>query len=236
MTPSFPLLTGALDSAGYPVTFFFRNDDAGWADDELFALCDRFGGRAPLDLAVIPLAIRPEVASALVAHPCRPRFHQHGYAHRNHQATGKKCELSDNRQAHEIGDELLIGHLTLRELFGNRLDPIFTPPWNRCGATAARTLPLMGINVLSRDRGAAPFLIPDLIELPIAVDWTRRRLHIDSALAAATGRSPVGVMLHHEVLDDADLVAIDDLLDVLTAHPNARMARMADVARETVEA
>lgn len=236
MTTSFPLLSRALDAAATPITFFFRDDDAGWADAKLFSLCDRFSTRAPLDLAVIPLAIGQEIASALIAHEGQLAFHQHGYAHRNHQATGKKSELSDDRPAAEIAAEIRTGHLGLRLLFGDRLDPIFTPPWNRCGTTAARLLIDAGMHVLSRDYGAAPFGIRGLVELPIGVDWVRRRADLDMALTAAATRSPVGVMLHHEVLDNNDLSALDALLDLLIAHHSARLAHMADVVREVVPA
>lgn len=56
-------LRAALDHAARPVTFFFRDDDAGWADDDLYRLIDIFDRWAiPLDLAVIPNALSDDLA------------------------------------------------------------------------------------------------------------------------------------------------------------------------------
>lgn len=225
----FPLLDAALNNATSPIVFFVRDDDVGWADVELFALCDRVGGRAPLDLAVIPTAITPEVAAALLDLDRPLRFHQHGFAHRNHQTSGKKCELSDERAAVDIQWELQAGRDRLLSMFKRRLDPIFTPPWNRCGAAAANALAAMGVQALSRDRGATPLNVPGLVEIGVAVDWVRRRADLDEALARAATESPVGIMLHHEVMDHSDLDRLDALLDVLVEHANAHFAPMVEL-------
>lgn len=235
MSRSFPLLSAALDGSDTPVTFFFRDDDVGWADAKLFLLCDRFHDRAPLDLAVIPTAIQDDVASALRARSGQLGFHQHGYTHRNHENTGKKCELSDGRPQAQMADELHAGRERLKKLFDAQLDPIFTPPWNRCGATAAQVMVDLGVSVLSRDRGASPLDVPGLVDLPIAIDWSRHQTPgaIDTAIAEATTRSPVGIMLHHEVLDERDLRHLDGLLDTLIDHQNAALVPMRDLHRES---
>ena len=50
-------LRAALDAREEPVTFFFRDDDAGWDDPALEALLDVFEPHGlPLDVAAIPLA------------------------------------------------------------------------------------------------------------------------------------------------------------------------------------
>jgi hypothetical protein len=57
----------ALDETAAPVTFFFRDDDAGWDDGRLFSLLDVFARRAlPLDVAVIPRALSAERAARLL--------------------------------------------------------------------------------------------------------------------------------------------------------------------------
>lgn len=256
----FPLLKRALDSvddglddrvdreAVGPVEVFFRDDDAGWADDKLLGLCDVFSGRAPLDLAVIPLEIDARLASDLLEHSAELGFHQHGYAHRNHQATGKKCELADTRPPNAIRQEIEAGQIRLRGLFGDRLDPIFTPPWNRCGLIAAETLVELGVRALSRDTGATPFADSKLIELPVAVDWVKlSRLGrssdcdpwrpLDRALAeaiaiSAESASPVGVMLHHEVMEVGDLFALDALVELLCRHRSVALRPMAELLAE----
>ena len=91
-----------LDAAPTPRTFFFRDDDAGWADERLIALLDVFAHHSvPVDVAVIPAALdrrlaaslrrRKEADSGLLA------FHQHGFAHANHEPSGRPCEFGPDR-------------------------------------------------------------------------------------------------------------------------------------------
>src|ERR1041385_7706803 len=90
-----------LDEAAGPITFFFRNDDVGWEDERLFELLDVFWQyEVPIDLAVIPKAISRETAARLrrqvAGRPELVSVHQHGYAHVNHEQTGRKCEFGES--------------------------------------------------------------------------------------------------------------------------------------------
>jgi hypothetical protein len=92
----------ALDEAPGPVTFFFRDDDAGWDDGRLFALLAVFASRAlPLDVAVIPGALGGNLADSLMSLSVefngRLGLHQHGLAHVNHESSGRKCEFGGGR-------------------------------------------------------------------------------------------------------------------------------------------
>jgi hypothetical protein len=91
-------LRRALDAAERPVGFFFRDDDAGWADDRLWSLLDRFAAAAlPVDLAVIPAALAAEPARRLrrrvAASGGLVAVHQHGFSHANHERAGRKHEF-----------------------------------------------------------------------------------------------------------------------------------------------
>ncbi|MFQ5557787.1 MAG: hypothetical protein ACE5GB_09830 [Acidimicrobiales bacterium] len=231
---AFDLLTARLDQAPDPVTFFFRDDDAGWADEALLALCDRFRGKAPLDLAVIPCAVKSRLVDELLARADGLAFHQHGFAHINHQREGRKCEFGPDRPTTDAARDLFLGRRLLLDMFADRLDPVFTPPWNRCTADTALTLAELGIEVLSRDRSASSIAAAGLVELPVAVDWVRHRERLDQALARASVASPVGVMLHHEVLGSWDHELVDELLALLDRHRNARVESMMTLARQVV--
>lgn len=228
---AFPLLSAALDD--HATTFFFRDDDAGWADDRLLALVEVFAGRAPLDLAVIPAATTRPLAERLLAHPGALGFHQHGWAHVDHQVQGRKCEFGPDRTPDQQGADVRRGRARLADLFGARLDDVFTPPWNRCSPDLVPALLDAGVKVLSRDRGARRLDVGSLLELPVDVDWVRARADLDARLADAVTTSSdatVGVMLHHAEHDRADRRAISALLTVLDDHPRAAMRAMADVA------
>ena len=242
----FPALARVLDAADAPVTFFFRDDDGGWENARLCALLDlheRYG--MPLDLALIPDALSPRVVRELEHRAQRNDalgLHQHGRAHLNHESAGRKCEFGTSRKAVDQYTDIESGRNTLAGRFGERVDPIFTPPWNRCTQVTVVSLSALCFRVLSRDRGAEDLNPFGLTELPVDVDWCgvmvaagggsrgEALAEIDRRLArAATRREPVGVMLHHAVMDGESLEVEEALLALLARHPQARSERMIDL-------
>lgn len=236
----FSALNAALAAGGEEITVFFRDDDAGWADARLLALLDVFRAQqVPLDLAVIPCALSVALAAQL-RRRCAQQplgMHQHGYAHINHEPTGRKCEFGPARSAAQQTGDVLAGQLRLRALLGS-IDAIFTPPWNRCSQATVEALRAGGIATLSRDHKAAPLKLDGLRECPVQVDWckwTQASLpawqSLDAQLAryADDGRV-LGIMLHHAVMSDADLQVLQDLIHVLRQHPRVHLRLM----RETL--
>jgi hypothetical protein len=236
-------LQRALNAVRGRVAFFFRDDGAGWGDERLYALLSVFERRAvPLDLAVIPAALTAnlsrELSARLRAAPALLGVHQHGYAHCNHEPASNKCEFGDARGRAEQRRDLAAGGEILVAGFGAQVDPIFTPPWNRCNATTVDCLVELGYRVLSRERDAAPLAVRGLCELPADIDWCRalvmqrsplERLGRMLATAAASGR-PVGVLLNHAVMADRDLTQLGELLRLLSRHPGSRCYRMRQIA------
>ena len=238
-------LRAALDAAPEPVTIFFRDDDAGWADDRLAALLDRFAAHGtPIDLAAIPADMTQPLADALVARADAGEpvgIHQHGYAHTNHQVQGRKCEFGPARSAAQQLADIADGQRILRELLGPALQPMFTPPWNRCTEDTGASLVDLGIEALSRDRTATPLGLEGLRELPVQVDWFAKRKGVpvgreavgEQLAARAAEPAPLGVMLHHAEMDTEDMTAMEELLDLVSAHPRTRCLSMAAVLEET---
>ena len=224
------------------MSVFFRDDDAGWSDDRLRRLLDEFARRSlPLDLAVIPQALGPELA-----HDLRERaddaggllgLHQHGLAHANHEASGRPCEFGPSRSRARQLLDIERGRARLEGLLDGRVDPIFTPPWNRCTRETADCLLELGFTALSRESRAEPVGVPGLHELSVHVDWFARRKGVRlsrsdlGSLLAAAGEAggPVGVMFHHAEMDAAERAAAAELLDLLAGHPQVRCARMCDL-------
>ncbi|MDH3459720.1 MAG: hypothetical protein OEM00_01850 [Burkholderiaceae bacterium] len=238
----------ALDAAASPVTFFLRDDDAGWNDARLMALLECTTKHSvPIDLAVIPQATGTALASALRAHldaaPTLIGLHQHGYAHVNHESMGRKCEFGPARDLPAQRKDLIAGRERLEQHFGMRLDAIFTPPWNRCAPATPMLLAELGYAALSRD-GTAP-LQQALPELPVHVDWCKQRragleqgetgghaIAIDLAQRIA-GRAVLGVMLHHAQMDDGDLALLAAWLPQWACHPRAHWVQMRQLATAT---
>lgn len=234
-----------LDAATHRVDFFFRDDDAGRADERLFALLDLFERHAlPLDVAVIPRALTPALASELrvrvAAAPETLAFHQHGFAHHNHELEGRKCEFGTSRTRELQQRDIEEGRRLLEEAHGLNVSGIFTPPWNRCTAATGEALRACGFRLLSRDVTARPLGIDGLNELPVRVDWFAHRKGVRLSLeelgaslaeAASSAASPVGVMLHHELMDDAELARTDELLALLATHTAVRCHLMTSLAQ-----
>ena len=233
-----------LDRSAGDVEFFFRDDDAGWADahlQALLALFDRYA--TPLDLAVIPGALGPvlsrQLRARLRAAPELLGVHQHGYVHSNHELSGRKCEFGMSRSRLAQRHDLESGATILRERLAAPVDPIFTPPWNRCTETTVECLVELGFRALSRDRGAARLDRRGLWELAVDVDWCKAfaaATPLDtlgrSLAKAATGGHAVGIMLHHAVMNDAQLEPLGELLRLLSRHPASRCSLMRQVALE----
>jgi hypothetical protein len=238
-------VTAALDAARLPVCFFVRDDDGGWDDARLFALLDctdRAG--VPIDLALIPQAsgtvLARELNARIDAAPGRVSVHQHGFAHCNHEALGRKCEFGLSRAADAQRRDLTAGRERLGALFDGRLDAIFTPPWNRCSAVTPPLLAELGFAALSRSRAAQP-VQHTLPELGVSVDWCKQvraaaarredrgnRIAFELAEAIGDGGA-VGLMLHHAEMDESELALLGSLIAELRSHPRARWSSMRDV-------
>lgn len=234
-------LKKTLDSNPNSITFFFRNDDVGWEDTRLFELLDLFAQfNLPLDLATIPTAISAHTAARLRTlvdqNPSKLSIHQHGYAHLNHEQSGRKCEFGETRSRDSQQADIEAGKSRLKDLFGPKLEPIFTPPWNRCTAATAACLRKAGFKLLSRDTTATQLNTDGLMELPVSVDWFAKRKNVrltseeigSSFSAAASGYSRIGVMLHHALMDEKERARFGELLQLVSAHSQARCVLMRD--------
>ena len=207
-------LAEALDSEG-PVQVFFRDDDAGWRDDRLRALLDCFEAHGlPVDVAAIPQALGAEMAREVVARGVA--VHQHGLAHANHEPEGRKCEFGPSRAVAEQRRDIEAGRELLRERLDGQLEPIFTPPWNRCTRDTALCLAELGFEVLSRESRAEPLGV--LRELPVSLDFVRLSPE-ELVRRFAVAEAPVGVMFHHAEMDDAAMDRAGELLALLARHP-----------------
>ena len=239
-------LTATLDSQPEPAVFFFRDDDAGWEDERLFALLDLFGKHdVPIDVAVIPRSISIATAGRLRGIVEQDRefvsVHQHGYAHVNHEATGRKCEFGSTRTRELQLADINHGRQLLRDLFGESPDAMFTPPWNRCTTVTTDCLRAAGFEVLSRDVTATPLDAQGLTELPVAVDWFAHRKGVRFTVrdlghalgTAASSKTSIGVMLHHALMDEEERTRLGELLNVLASHSQAACVLMRDLTRNS---
>jgi broad specificity phosphatase PhoE len=219
---------------------FFRDCDGGWSDDRLLELLDLTAGHGlPIDVAVIPSDLSPALAAALLARagesPGLIGMHQHGFDHRNRGMEEHPTELHPAMPRAAQRRAIEIGKRRLRGLLGLACDPIFTPAWGRCTRRTGECLVQLGFVAVSADTSAPPLGIPGLIELPTTVKWFDRGPADGSGRLDALGvrladafrmPGPVGVMFHHELMDEVHMAAAADLFGLLAAADAARPVRM----------
>lgn len=232
----------ASNRAPSPVTFYFRDDDAGWCDQRLVEMLDRFAAYdIPIDLAVIPEALQSSLAQHLVQCVEGKRqaiaMHQHGLGHINHQSCGRKCEFGDARSPQQQKHDIVQGWRHLTDLLGDHVDTIFSPPWNRCTQDTADTLSALGFAALSRDSTATTLELNGIEEIPVHIDWLRKREGgqipremLGSQIAERISQAgPIGVMLHHEQTGRDELDAVEELLVLLSEHRSADFRHMKEL-------
>lgn len=219
---------------GREATLWWRDDDAAGPSPALSRLL-ALRPACPLGLAVIPAAARDSLAGELTG---AVDLLVHGFAHANHAEAGaRKSEYPAGRG---VPDELRAARDRLEDRFGNRVLPVFVPPWNRMGADAAAALPAAGYRLISGYRGRPEGPLPRLDTHVDLVDWRGGRCFagdatvlgaLADALAVRRGTGdprPTGVLSHHLVHDFAAWRFLEDLLAWGWEAPGVRWVRPRD--------
>ncbi|WP_243544631.1 polysaccharide deacetylase family protein [Pseudodesulfovibrio tunisiensis] len=198
------------------VVVFFRADDIGVPDDNCHRMIETFREYfAPLCLAVVPSWLDEKSWKTLRGWTgdwdlwC---WHQHGWAHENHQKDGKSCEFGSDRPLADKIADIKAGRDKLSAIMGDDFQPFFTPPWNRIDPETGQALADLGYIAVSRSSGENEKIPtpPSLPDLSVNVDLHTRReidpvqaryaLEQDFVNASETGR--VGIMLHHQLMNE----------------------------------
>lgn len=250
MMTEFALLKETLHRAAAQqriIELFFRDDDV--ADDEpaLQRLLDVFiQRRTPVNLAVIPGRLT-EAGTAMLRERLRTHAHlleinQHGWMHLNHETTGRKCEFGPTRTFAEQLADLESGRRKLTDLFGADFSAVFVPPWNRCTEATRRAIDQLEFQVLSQLKGAQPVIGYGFTEISVTLDLHRWRggvtmkapAELENELARQVNAGEIiGVMLHHQVMDEAALAWLAGLLDELRLHAGLRIHTFQSLLRLT---
>jgi peptidoglycan/xylan/chitin deacetylase (PgdA/CDA1 family) len=220
------LLDGVGAGAASGTEIFFRADDVAAPGEACRRMLETFARHGlPLHLAVTPAWLTParwDVLRRWAGERDLWCWHQHGWRHVNHQREGRKGEFGVDRSVADKRADLARGRDRLAAIMGARFSPVFTPPWNRFDAQTAQLLLEAGYVAVSRSDGAQrrvpmPGNLPDI---PVNVDLHTRResdpaqgitaLLVEFEAALASGR--VGVMLHHQRMNDAAFSFLDHCL------------------------
>lgn len=222
---------------GLTLPVWWRDDDAiapSTPLDQLLHLSDTVG--LPVHLAVIPQGVTAALAERLADTSAIPVTH--GFAHVNHApATSKKMEYGTDRPLSEIASEIGAGLVRLNELFGDRLAPMFVPPWNRI---APEVLPLLadaGYGAISTyTPRESVYACDGLIRINTHIDpinWRGDRSVVppdqllaqtvtllkDRRAGKADNTEPLGLLTHHLVHDSAIRDFTAKFIETLMAGP-----------------
>lgn len=227
-------VAGLLSDAPDGTRIFFRADDVAVPGNNCRRMFDVFRRhRVPLHLAVTPAWLTPPRWSVLrewAGDDDLWCWHQHGWRHKNHQSNGKKSEFGDERTRDEKRQDIIKGRDRLRSIMGRDFHPVFTPPWNRFDAETGEVLLELGYRAVSRSQGEKKRVpLPKRVRgIPVNVDLhTRSEPEPEDGLAAlleefmaAVHYGRIGVMLHHQRMNDQAFAFLDQCLGAVAASPS----------------
>ncbi|MBE7472496.1 MAG: hypothetical protein DPW09_19610 [Anaerolineae bacterium] len=225
-----------LQTGARRVHIFLRDDDIDEDEESLRHLLDiSFSRGTPLNLEIIPGRLTPAAIKLLKAYkrylPHLLELNQHGWQHHNHENEGRKCEFGISRTFDQQLADISQGKRLLEDIFGERFYPVFTPPWNRCAAATFAALDQLEFKVLSKDWDQQPVKGYRFQEISTTLDLFRWQG--DPALKPPTEiiktliqqldkLNPIGLLLHHKVMDDEAFSFLDWLLACLTQYSNVQ--------------
>lgn len=215
------------------VDVFFRDDDVDVDEPALRRLLHLFAQKnASVILGVIPARLTSECVELLAQFSACIEIVQHGWQHVNHELTGRKCEFGPGRSFDEQHADIARGQVRMHEAFGNHWFPAFIPPWNRCTANTYQALEQLAFRVLSQlCKDAPPLTDFSFREISVTLDlfhWKEgATLKPEAELLQAiaqqlTQPQPIGIMLHHKVMNDEAFLFLEQLLNALQQSPNVR--------------
>jgi hypothetical protein len=225
-------------NSGLILPFWWRDDDAVTPTLQLDTLINIANDLdMPCHLAVIPKFATPALAKRLSSIP-RIIPVIHGWAHENHAPKDqKKAEFGATRPIENCAADAIKSLQNLQDLFGDKLHPMFVPPWNRINPDFGQHLVAIGYDSLStygprKSRLIAPNLIQINTHLD-PIDWRGNRSLIapdvlimqtvklmqDRRLGHADNAEPFGLLTHHLVHDDAIWAFVKQFLIIMRKGP-----------------
>jgi len=226
-------LAAILSEAPAGTEIFFRADDIGIPGNKCRQMMDVFCAHSvPLHMAVTPAWLgvsRWETLKSWGEGADIWCWHQHGWRHVNHQMSGKKGEFGTDRSRAAKKADIARGRAKLESIMGDDFRPVFTPPWNRFDTETGEILAELGFTAVSRSAGEQKKVsLPDsLPDIPINVDLHTRseadpaegmdELLREFEIGVRDGR--IGVMLHHQRMNDAAVYFLDACLGIVAKTP-----------------
>ncbi len=222
-----------LQAKGKTVSVFLRNDDGDKDEDTLRQLLDSTLSRQiPLHIAVIPGTLTHAGVRLLRdvkhAQPELLELGQHGFQHLNHETEGRKCEFGASRTFEQQLEDISKGKKILEETLLDYFAPIFTPPWNRCTKDTLKIVEQLGFSGFSRDNSNPLATGYKFQEVSTTLDFftwkdgaklKEPKELTEELIKQLNAHRPIGLLLHHKVMDVRAFAFLDELLAELKRYP-----------------
>lgn len=240
-------ITEAGRGTGHPAVYF-RADDVGAGGRAFNVLCGIFRQfQVPIAMAVVPAWLSSARIQQLFAMaPLGEElwgWHQHGWRHVNWQRAGKKSEFGEQRPFEKQWRDIWQGQLKMKDIFGEKALPVFTPPWNRLSAATVKILQELSFSAVSTTdplpRNVKP--APSFKNIRVHLDLHTRKssdpgedyARLLAELAALIARKePFGIMVHHQRMTLFAFEFLEELLRILQNDLNSRFLAFEQLLQE----
>ncbi len=218
------------EQAGDPVQFWLRDDDAVEPTqplEDLLTLTERYA--IPCTLAIIPARSSDALAQRLFTTE-HVAVAVHGWSHDNYAPDDeKKQELGLHRPLNEVVSELKRGYTLLAQQHAPNFVPLLVPPWNRIDPAIVLELNALGFQGLSTFGAPTSSAIAMVNTHVDIIDWRGSRggrdageLVKDIVELIENTQTPIGILTHHLVHDDAAWQFLQQLFSTTSAHAGAK--------------
>lgn len=224
---------------------FFRADDVGAGGRAFNALCEIFRSyQIPLGMAIVPAWLSDVREKQLFAAAPKEEplwgWHQHGWRHVNWERAGKKSEFGEQRPIEKQWRDIQQGQQKMRDIFGDQLVNVFTPPWNRVSGSTLRILQELGFDGVSMGKYFPRGLRPPLTmkNLRVNLDLHTRKGKdslkdfqdiLEEMATLFARREPVGIMLHHQRMTYFAFEFLDEMLSLFKNLPGIQFVSFQEI-------
>lgn len=208
------------------VKFWFRDDDAGIDDKSLDNLMHYLKDKKiNLLIAAIP-ALSDSKLKIILDKYDNYVIGQHGYSHINY-LENDLSEYPDTRKKEVIADELINGDRILFNLFKDKYNKIFIPPWFEIGETTKKLLKqhnYLAISNYWNNQINSNGMIEinsqvDLVNWDNAYTFGGEDYVLNQIISEIeSGNTCIGILLHHERIGKETYYFLDKLIEIILEH------------------
>ena len=205
------------------VKFWFRDDDAGIDNKSLDNLMLYLKNKKiNLLIAAIP-ALSDNKLKIILDKYDNYVIGQHGYSHTNY-SENDLSEYPDTRKKEVIADELINGDRILSNLFKEKYNKLFIPPWFEVGSATKNLLKehnYLAISNYWKNQINSNGMIEinsqvDLVDWDNAYTFGGEDYVLNQIISEIeSGNTCIGILLHHERIGKETYCFLDNLIEII---------------------